>query len=148
MEGGNEKRTCFLSYKVNCIHDKKKWKTVKGIGKMTVEKTINDKKTVTNYYYILSGKLGLESFIGATRSHWNIECSLHWKLDVILDEDHSTNKKGNSIDNISIVRKIVYNLAQLDSSMGNNLSLKKKITRYALNFDNIENLIFFLIPAM
>ena len=43
-------------------------------------------------------------------------------LDVILDEDHSTNKKGNSVENISAIRKIVFNLARLDKSMGDKLT--------------------------
>ncbi len=73
---------------------------------------------------------------------------LHWKLDVILDEDHSTNKKGNSVENISTIRKIVFNLAKLDNSMGNKLTLKQKITIYNHDFKNIENLIFHVIPSL
>lgn len=146
--GRIEKRTYCLSYTTDIIHNKKKWKTVKGIGKMTVEKYVNGKTTKSDYYYIFSKMLTLDEFICAVRSHWNIECSLHWKLDVILDEDHSTNKKGNSIDNISTIRKIVFNLAHLDKSMGEGLSLKKKLTRYSLDFAKIENLIFSAIPNL
>ena len=80
-----------------------------------------------------------------TREHWNIECSLHWRLDVIMDEDHSRSRINNSIDNLSLIRKIVFNLARLDNSMGK-LTLKKKMTRYISNFKNIENLIFNVIP--
>lgn len=72
---------------------------------------------------------------------------LHWRLDVILDEDHSTSKKDNYIDNLAIIRKIVFNLAHLDTSMGN-LTLKKKLTLYSFNFKNIENLIFNVIPSI
>ena len=38
------------------------------------------------------------------------------------------------------------NLARLDKSLGNKLTLKQKMTRYASNFSNIENLIFNVIP--
>ena len=89
----------------------------------------------------------MEMFKNITRNHWNIECSLHWRLDVILNEDHSTNKKDNSIDNLAIIRKIVFNLARLDSSMGN-LTLKNKLTRYAFDFKNIENLLFNVISSI
>ena len=89
----------------------------------------------------------MEMFKNITRNHWKIECSLHWRLDVILNEDHSTNKKDNSINNLAIIRKIVFNLARLDSSMGN-LTLKKKLTRYAFDFKNIENLLFNVIPSI
>ena len=88
----------------------------------------------------------MQTFISTTREHWNIECGLHWRLDVIMDEDHSRNRIGNSIDNLSLVRKIVFNLARLDKSMGDKLTLKQKMTRYTSDFKNIENLIFQVIP--
>lgn len=88
----------------------------------------------------------MQTFIDVTREHWNIECSLHWRLDVILDEDHSRNRTGNSIDNISLIRKMVFNLARLDKSMGDKLTLNQKMTRYRSDFKNIENLLFNVIP--
>lgn len=145
--GRIEKRTYYISYNTECIHNKEKWKSVKAIGRMDVYREENGKITTTKNYYILSQQFPTETFKNITRAHWNIECSLHWRLDVILDEDHSTNKKDNSIDNLAIVRKIVFNLARLDSSMGN-LTLKKKLTRYSFDFKNIENLLFNVIPAI
>ena len=145
--GRIEKRTYYISYNTECIHNKEKWKSVKAIGRMDVYREENGKITTTKNYYILSQQFPTETFKNITREHWNIECSLHWRLDVILDEDHSTNKKDNSIDNLAIVRKIVFNLARLDSSMGN-LTLKKKLTRYSFDFKNIENLLFNVIPAI
>ena len=64
-----------------------------------------------------------------------------------MDEDHSRNRIGYSIDNLSLIRKIVFNLARLDNSMGK-LTLKKKMTRYISDFHNIENLIFNVIPSL
>ena len=145
--GRIEKRTYYISYNTECIHNKEKWKSVKTIGRMDVYREEHGKITTTKNYYILSQQFPTETFKNITREHWNIECSLHWRLDVILDEDHSTNKKDNSIDNLAIVRKIVFNLARLDSSMGN-LTLKKKLTRYSFDFKNIENLLFNVIPAI
>ncbi len=145
--GRIEKRTYYISYNTECIHNKEKWRSVRAIGRMDVYREENGKISITKNYYILSQHFSTEKFKDITRSHWNIECSLHWRLDVILDEDHSTNKKDNSIDNLSIIRKIVFNLARLDSSMGN-LTLKKKLTRYSYDFKNIENLIFNVIPSI
>lgn len=145
--GRIEKRTYYISYDTDCIHDKKKWQSVKAIGRMDVYREENGISTLTKNYYILSQQFSTERFKKITREHWKIECSLHWRLDVILDEDHSTSKKDNSIDNLAIIRKIVFNLARLDTSMGN-LTLKKKLTRYSFDFKNIENLIFKVIPSL
>lgn len=145
--GRIEKRKYYLSYDVDCISNKTKWKSVKAIGRIDVYREENGLVETTQHYYILSQQFSMEKFKTITRNHWNIECSLHWRLDVILDEDHSTNKKDNSIDNLAIIRKIVFNLARLDNSMGN-LTLKKKMTRYTYDFRNIENLIFNVIPSL
>lgn len=144
--GRIEKRVYYLSYNIDCISDKNKWKSVKAIGRIDVHRIENDKEKITKHYYILSDRFSVNTFIKTTREHWNIECGLHWRLDVIFDEDHSRSHKGNSINNLSLIRKIVFNLARLDKSMGDKLTLKQKMTRYTSNFKNIENLIFNVIP--
>ena len=144
--GRIEKRVYYLSYSVDCISDKNKWKSVKAIGRIDVHRIENDKEKITKNYYILSDKFTMQSYINTTREHWNIECGLHWRLDVIMDEDHSRNREGNSINNLSLIRKIVFNLVRLDKSMGEKLTMKQKMTRYTSNFKNIENLIFNVIP--
>ena len=144
--GRIEKRKYYLSYDISCIHDLKKWSTVKAIGRIDVYKEENNIEKITTHYYILSNNFTIDTFISSTRYHWNIECSLHWRLDVIMDEDHSRNRLDNSIENLATIRKIVFNLARLDTSMGDKLTLKQKMTRYTSNFKNIENLIFNVIP--
>lgn len=144
--GRIEKRTYYLSHKIDCISDKDKWKSVKAIGRIDVKRIENNNEKITKHLFILSDKFDIQTFINTTIEHWNIECGLHWRLDVILDEDHSRNREGNSINNLSLIRKIVFNLARLDKSMGDKLTLKQKMTRYTSDFNNIENLIFNVIP--
>ena len=146
--GRLEKRKYYLSYDIKCIQDKLKWQSVKGVARIDVIKEENNKIITTSHYYILSKRFGLDTFIKTTREHWNIECSLHWRLDVILDEDHSRNRVGNSVENLATIRKIVFNLVKLDKSMGEKLTMKQKMTRYISNFQNIENLIFNVIPSL
>lgn len=114
---------------------------------MRVTRTEQDETTITDNYYIIDNKIEIDKLIDAIRDHWNIECGLHWRLDVILDEDHSTNKVGNSIENLSIIRKIIFNLASLDNRFGK-VPLQRKLTRYMLDFENIEKLIFEVIPSI
>lgn len=146
--GRIEKRVYYLSYEIDCISDRTKWKSVKAIGRIDVHRIEEGKEKITKHYYILSNKFDINTFVKITREHWNIECGLHWRLDVILDEDHSRSRVGNSINNLSLIRKIVFNLTKLDNSMGPNLTLKKKMTRYTSDFKNIENLIFQVIPSL
>ena len=108
----------------------------------------NNEEKISKNYYILSDKFTMQNYMKTTREHWNIECGLHWCLEVIIDEDNSKNNEGNSINNLSVIRKIVFNLVRLDKSMGEKLTMKQKITRYISNFKNIENLIFNVIPYL
>ena len=129
------------------IKDKEKWKTVKAIAYTKVSRTYNDETIITDNYYIIDYEISIEKLVETIRDHWNIECGLHWKLDVILDEDHSRNRINNSINNLSIMRKIIFNLASLDNSFGK-VPLQRKLTRYMLDFTNIEKLIFEIIPSI
>ena len=145
--GRIEEREYFLCYDISKIKDKEKWKTVQSIAYTRVSRTYNDETIITDNYYIIDYKIEIEKLIEAIRDHWNIECGLHWKLDVILDEDHSRNRENNSINNLSIMRKIIFNLASLDNSFGK-VPLQRKLTRYMLDFTNIEKLIFEIIPSI
>lgn len=145
--GRSEIREYFLSYDVSLISDKEKWKTVKAIAYTKIQTMINDEMTITDNYYIIDYEIDIKRLEEVIRDHWNIECGLHWRLDVILDEDHSRNRVGNSINNLSILRKIVFNLASLDDSFGK-VPLKRKLTNYVLDFSKIERLIFEVIPSL
>lgn len=145
--GRSELREYFLSYNIDEIQDKEKWNTVNAIAYVRVQTMEYDEVKITDNYYIIDYKIDINDLEKVIRDHWNIECGLHWRLDVIMNEDHSRNRVNNSINNLSIIRKIVFNLASLDNSFGK-VPLKRKLTRYMLDFSNIERLIFEVIPSL
>ena len=145
--GRGEIREYFLTYNISKIKDKEKWGTVKAIAYVKVITESEDEVKETDNYYIIDYQIDIEKLEKNIREHWNIECGLHWRLDVILDEDHSRNRKENSIQNLSALRKIIFNLITQDTSFGK-ISFTKKLTRYKLNPKNIENLIFEVIPSI
>ncbi len=85
-------------------------------------------------------------FARFTRNHWQIENNLHWVLDVIFNEDHSTAKTGNSIENISIIRKMVFNLTKLDPEMSKKTT-KKKMIDYMYDLSLFKRLIYEVLSA-
>ena len=145
--GREERREYYISHDVSCVTNKKKWDTVSSVGMVRVYRKVKDNLEINNHFYVADTKISVNLFVRATRSHWNIECGLHWRLDVILNEDKSRNRVGNSVSNLSIVRKMVFNLVTLDSSFGK-ISFQKKLTHYKLDFGTIENLIFFVLPQI
>lgn len=66
--------------------------------------------------YLKNFEITADKLIEAIRDHWKTEFELHWSLDIILDENHSRNRVQSSINNLSIMRKIVFNLASLDNN--------------------------------
>lgn len=145
--GRFEVREYFLTYNTNEIKDKEKWKTVSALTYVKVKTIIGYEVKITNNYYIIDYKITIEDLEKSIREHWSIECGLHWRLDVIMNEEHSRNRIKNSILNFSNLRKIAFNLASLDNSFGK-VPLQRKLTRYMLDFSNIERLIFEIIPKV
>jgi predicted transposase YbfD/YdcC len=143
--GREEYREYYISYNTDCITNKEKWNTVSSIGMVRVYRKVKDNLEIKDHYYIMDTKISMNLFMRTTRNHWNIECGLHWRLDVFLNEDRSRNRTGHSVINLSTVRKMVFNLVMSDYSFGK-ISFQKKLTHYKLDFSNIENLIFNLFP--
>ena len=145
--GRIEKRKYYVANDealINHINDRNKWKNLKSVGMVENTREIDGKTTVQRKYYISDLGVTAERFAEITRNHWQIENSLHWILDVHFKEDFSKSKKDNSIFNLSLLRKICYNLIKLDDSFGN-ISFKKKLNRYNFDFRLLENLIFNVI---
>jgi predicted transposase YbfD/YdcC len=145
--GREEHREYYLLHNASCITDKEKWITVASIGMVRVYRYVKGEMEITDHFYIMDTQMSMELFMRTTRNHWNIECGLHWRLDVIMNEDRSRNRVGHSVSNLAAVRKIAFNLVRLDSSFGK-ISFEKKLSRYRYDFENIEYLIFNVIPVL
>lgn len=68
------------------------------------------KITTTRHYHVASRPLTAEAYLAAARAHWSIENSLHWRLDVVFDEDRARNRKDHGPDNLAILRKLALNM--------------------------------------
>ena len=53
----------------------------------------------------------------AIRSHWSIENSLHWTLDVTFREDQCRVRKDNGPQNINTLRQIGHNLLKNETTL-------------------------------
>ena len=50
------------------------------------------------------------------RSHWRIENSLHWTLDVGFNEDNSRKRAGHAAQNFSVLSRIAVNLLKNETA--------------------------------
>jgi len=60
--------------------------------------------------YFITSLTDVKTFAKAVRSHWGIENSLHWCLDVVFHEDACRTRKDNSAENAAVIRKIALNI--------------------------------------
>lgn len=74
--------------------------------------TVGKETTTQRRYFISSLPPNAQVIAEAIRSHWAIETSLHWVLDVTLGEDNSRVRKDHAPENRAMVRHIVLNLLQ------------------------------------
>jgi predicted transposase YbfD/YdcC len=117
----------------------KKWSGLKSIGRVIREVQREGKQTSEASYYItsLSSKVGV--FSESVRSHWGIENSLHWVMDVVFGEDRSRIRQGHAAENMSFLRRFVTTLLRQDTSKS---SLKQKRKEAAWDTDFLEKLLF------
>ncbi len=65
------------------------WRGLKSIGVVTSVCLRDGQEAVEMRYYISSLPVGVKQFARAVRSHWGIENSCHWSLDMTFREDES-----------------------------------------------------------
>ena len=73
---------------------------------------LKDRCRFETRYYVSSAALSAPHAAQAVRSHWAIENSLHWVLDVTFADDQSRLRKGHGAKNMAVVRHFAINLAR------------------------------------
>lgn len=86
------------------------WKGLRTIGVVISICQRNGKETVETRYYISSLALGVKQFARAIRSHWSIENTCHWSLDVTYREDDSRIRDQNARENFAWLNRFTLSL--------------------------------------
>ena len=152
--GRIEKRTYYTSTDVSCI-DKKNWPTVQCIGYTIRERlvirrdkydeAVNDPPSVEVNTWIMSRQMSASEFRDYSRGHWAVENSLHYVLDTQLYEDRSNARKDHAMENLSLMRKLVLNLKNLDPTASTKTT-KATFNYFRNNPDAVWDLILKKIP--
>ncbi len=103
------------------------------------ERIVKGKVTSEKRYYISSHEAEAKTLVKGIRSHWSIENSCHWILDVAFREDDLKGRTGYLGENISLMRRVALNLLKQDKTTKAGIAAKRKKAGWGLSY--LESLI-------
>lgn len=137
--GRIETRQCWVidsnKYK-GCFSNVEKWVNLQRIIMIRTKRETKDTITEDTRFYITSHNADAKFFSEAVRKHWQVENSLHWTLDVSMNEDASRIRIEASPENYATIRHIALNVLRSDKTT--KASVKRKMNMAALD-DNFRS---------
>ena len=108
---GRQERRIYVQMPVpDTMADLELWKGLQSIG-IVVSVCVRDgQETVEKRYYISSLPVRVKQFARAVRSHWGIENSCHWILDVSFREDESRIRDKHLRENFAWLNRLTLSL--------------------------------------
>ena len=108
--GREETRTYIQMPVPESLPGRALWVGLKSIGVVVSECFRDGKETGEVRYYISSLGVGVKRFAHAVRSHWSIENTCHWSLDVTYREDESRIRDKHMRENFAWLNRFTLSL--------------------------------------
>lgn len=112
----------YLDY----ANDRGEWTNLNTLAMVESERTENGQTASQARYYISSLPNDARRLLSGVRTHWGIENSVHWVLDVAFGEDNSRVRVGNSAENFSILRRMALNMLKSETTLKVGVAAKRK----------------------
>ena len=101
------------------------WTGLQSLIRIESTRVMGGKSTQETRYYLSSLRGTAKQALKAVRSHWGVENSLHYVLDVAFNEDDCRIRKDNAPANFSLVRQIALNLLRQEKTCKNGIKVKR-----------------------
>ena len=137
--GRIETRECWASDHLSGVIAPEAWTDLRSLVRVCATRKIQDQETQETRYFICSLPPNAAELLHAVRSHWRIENSLHWVLDVTFHEDQNRTRKDNGPQNLATLRHIALNLCKKNTSR--KASMRRKLNMAAWEPDFLEEIL-------
>lgn len=114
------------------------WNGLKSLVMVDSTREIKDTVTRECRYFVSSLEPDAALHLNIVRSHWSIENSLHWVLDVNFKEDSSRIRDKASAENLSVMRKYALTLVR---TMSDRLGLGRRMHKASVNDEYLMNML-------
>jgi predicted transposase YbfD/YdcC len=132
--GRLETRRCQVTADIAWFAQKGDWAGLQSIVMVEAEREIvGQEATRERRYFISSLAANAAAHLHAVRSHWQVENSLHWVLDVAFREDACQVKNVTGATNLAVLRKIALNF--LNQEKTSRRSIKGKMLKAGRNHE-------------
>ena len=121
------------------VSEAENWKSLNSIIKADRSRIIDGETRNETSWYISSLAINAERAAKAVRGHWGVENSLHWRLDVIFNDDECSLHSGSGAINMAIIKRICMNLLSKDDTVKR---LKHKVMAAAIDDSFREKVLF------
>jgi len=108
--GRIETRTTTVIHDVNWLQQRHDWPGLKGVAMVESSREISGKIERETRYYIMSMVRAAALLGPVIRSHWAIENSLHWVMDMVFRDDESRVRTDHAPANFTTIKHMALNL--------------------------------------
>jgi len=131
--GRIETRAATVIHNVKWLQERHKWPALKSVVIIDSTREIGTKTERETRFYITSLDLPADKLGPIVRSHWAVENSLHWVMDMVFRDDECRVRTENAPANFTTIKHIATNLLRLPKSR-DSLRSRRKIAAWDDDF--------------